>query len=164
MIYSLLIQKLHVCRLQMQSTEAQDQGSGDGKILDALRRRLRNLHSLGGGNKIFIQMHSGRRIITLDDLELTETIPSIKAMIENETGIPTSRQRLVFGSEEQTLSDDHTLADYNIQNESTVRLIDCRLLTTHLAVRRGPSRPSPGREVTPSLPSVVFRCSNSSFW
>ncbi|KAL6655812.1 hypothetical protein ACP70R_006638 [Stipagrostis hirtigluma subsp. patula] len=72
-----------------------------------------------GMNKISFKMLNGR-IIT-HRLKPTESIHSVKAIIEVKEGIPIAQQRLVFNDE--VLEDDRTLADYNIQNDSTVYVI-----------------------------------------
>lgn len=107
---------------EMESTEAHYQGNEDSKLLQGLRRRLCNRHSVAGGNKILIMTLSGK-IITYYSLDLKETIRSIKFMIVDKEGIPTSQQRLIFDGKQ--LQDNHSLADYNIQNESIVYLTLC---------------------------------------
>ena len=52
---------------------------------------------------------------------IDDTIKLIKLNIQAEEGIDCACQRLTFG--EDILEDQYTLADYNIQNESTLHLI-----------------------------------------
>ena len=52
---------------------------------------------------------------------IDDTIELIKLNIQAEEGIDCACQRLTFG--EDILEDQYTLADYNIQNESTLHLI-----------------------------------------
>ena len=59
-------------------------------------------------------------IITLE-LKSTDTIKDLKEKIHAKEGIPTDQQHLEFDGEE--LVDIHKLTYYNIQKESTVRLI-----------------------------------------
>ena len=68
--------------------------------------------------KILIRLLTGR-IISLN-VEPTDTILCVKAIIHNIDGIPSDQQKLIYNGNE--LEDCKTLAECNIQNESTLNL------------------------------------------
>ncbi|XP_019413709.1 PREDICTED: large proline-rich protein BAG6-like isoform X1 [Lupinus angustifolius] len=92
-----------------------DQGSNEGSTSD-------NVSAESSDSTLQLNIKTLDSHIYSFEVDRNMSVSSFKEKIANETGVPTSRQRLIFRG--KVLKDEHLLLEYHLENGHTLHLVE----------------------------------------